>query len=111
MKVRIKNSVVNEVAQGLYTYWKINKRSKIERFIDSITLSSGRNIIKNDAEMKIDMDSCYLKISTMKDTVNIHSVKDKETEDVLLINESIEIADCKNRLSFVKEFRDILNQE
>ena len=91
-------STLNEIANGLFTYWKLNRPKIIERVLPS------NHIL--DVQFLVRYRDNYLEISLFKNTVLLEKFIDDDGETIVNIYEEFNLAD-DGKHTFCKKFTDV----
>lgn len=92
-------STLNEIANGLFTYWKLNRPKLVERILPN------NHFI--DVQFLVKYRDNYLEISLFKNTVLLEKLINDNKETVVSIFEEFNLTDYDSKRTFSKEFTDV----
>jgi len=95
-------STLNEIANGLFTYWKLNRPKIVERILSS------NHIL--DVQFLIRYEDNYLEISLFKNTVLLERLINDDRETIVSIFEEFNLTDYSSKRTFSKEFTNVAHK-
>lgn len=93
---------VKEIAEGIYTVWRVHKPSKIQRILQAI--DGKHRSSQNDRRMLVETSNTEILITTYHSKVTIHKVSIKESNESVSVSDTIDINDTNSKSNFTNSF-------
>jgi hypothetical protein len=93
---------VREIANGIYTVWKVHRPSKLQRLLQAI--DGKHRSSQNDRRILVETSNTEILITTYHSKVTIHKVSIKESRKSVSVSDTIDINNMKSKSNFINSF-------